>query len=570
MNKLRFFRDSLRERYGASLQRIALDPGFSCPNRLCGAGPCSFCAEDGARARHLQGEMSPQEQVARGVRYVRERYGASEPYIAYFQAFTGTNAPAGILRKVYREFLALANFKMVIIGTRPDCLPDDVIDVLAELQKDYDILVELGVQTACDRTLARIRRGHDFACTADAVRRLNARGIPAAAHLILGLPGETKADWLATADAVAALPFCAVKIHPLLILKGAPLASEYTQSPFPTLNEYEYADALCDVVKRLPEGMTLMRLTAEAEPDDIIAPKWWMKKGQFMEMFTHKFEHRENVFTPCRTEDGSYTLYHPAYRQHFHSLAGAQTESLKKYIEPAKIADLLKQRKSVRVLDIGFGLGCNARAAIHTANETAAGHLEIISLENDPGVLDAALSLPECEQKMFHELKENGTCRTDFASLDILFGDARKSVQQLVADNEKFDAVFLDGFSPDVNPELWTADFLAALKSLMTEQAILVTYSSAYPLFGAIIESGMTVYRTPAFGRRRSGTAAAMIPCPHLEPLSEKDSGITLKSTAGTPYRDPDLNTERDSIFARRKEEVTALRAQGIPKWFKN
>lgn len=279
--------------------------------------------------------MSIPEQIRRGIRYVHDRYHSDGPYIAYFQAFTGTNAPVKKIREIYEQALTEADFRLIIIGTRPDCLPDDCIDYLAELHQRIGVMIELGVQTANDATLKRINRGHDFVCTEDAVRRLHARGIPVAAHLILGLPGETLADMEETARRIAALPFAAVKLHQLLVLKGTRLAAEYAADPFPVLNEYEYADALAAVLKILPGRMFVMRLTAEAEEDGIIAPKWWMKKGQFLEMFTHKFEGEETRFTPCLTEDGTYTLYHPAYRQHFHSLAGASEESMKKYVEPS-------------------------------------------------------------------------------------------------------------------------------------------------------------------------------------------------------------------------------------------
>lgn len=568
MRTIRFFRDELASKFGAALQRIPVDPGFSCPHRSKnGTGGCSFCAADGSRARHLEAGMSLEEQVERGKQYVLTRYGSSGPYIAYFQAFTGTNAPVETIRTVYETVLRLADFRLVIVGTRPDCLPDECLDYLAELNRRIGVLVELGVQTANDATLERINRGHDFACSADAVRRLAARGIPTAAHLILGLPGETRADMEATARAVAALPFRAVKLHQLLVLRGTRLAAEYAANPFPTLNEYEYADALEAVLRILPDSMTVMRLTAEAEPDGVIAPKWWMKKGQFLEMFTRKFEGKETSrFTPCRTGDGTFTLYHPAYRQHFHSLAGAQEESRKKYLEPARLAEKLASGRRIRLLDVGFGLGCNAMSAFRLANEIKAGTLEIISLEADPGVLSAALALPGLpDPALFEELAAKRTVRGSHASIRLIFGDARTTAASLEG---PFDIIFLDGFSPDVNPELWTADFIALLARPLAPDGILTTYSSAYPLFGALFEAGLKIYRSEPFGRRRPGTVASRTALA-LEGLSPKDEAITLKSTAGVPYRDPGLACTRETIFAIRKDEVAKLRAQGMPKWWK-
>lgn len=572
MKKIRFFRDALTEKWGFQLQRIGIDPGFSCPHRSKnGSGGCTFCAGDGNRSRHLDHPMTLAEQVERGKKYVHDRYGSDGPYIAYFQAFTGTNAPVDTIRKVYEEVLALADFRMVIIGTRPDTLPEDCLDYLCELQKRCDLLVELGVQTANDETLQRINRGHDFACTEDAVKRLHARNIPVAAHLILGLPGETEKDWLETARKIAALPFSAIKFHQLMVLQGTKMAAEYAAAPFPTLNEYEYAAALKKVIALLPENMTVMRLNADADTEGIIAPKWWMKKGQFLEMFQQLFAEENSRFTPCRTEDGTYTLYHPAYRQHFHSLAGASEESFKKYIEPADLAARLQKNEvqPLQLLDVGFGLGCNAISAFQLAEKIACRKMEITSLEFDPNVLDAALTLPDQEERkpFFQQLKEQKKLTGQFADLRLIFGDARKCIPE----NKIFDVIFMDGFSPDSNPELWTADFIRELAAHLAPGGIITTYSSAYPLFGAFMEAGLQVFRSEPFGRRRPGTCAVKDneAAAHLNPLSEKDANITIRSTAGIPYRDPGLGSDRETIFELRKEEVARLRAEGMPKWYK-
>lgn len=572
MRVLRFFKDYLTEKYGTALQRIPLDPGFSCPNRAPdGSGGCSFCAGNGGRARHLAPGMTLREQVERGRKYVHDRYGSNGPYIAYFQAFTGTNAPLETLREIYSSVLTLADFPVIAIGTRPDCLPDDCLDYLAELTQTREVWVELGVQTANDITLKKIGRGHDFASAASAAERLAARGISLAAHLILGLPGETPEDWCATARAVAALPFSGVKIHPLLVLKGTRLAREFTASPFPVYSEYEYADALTDILRILPEKTLLLRLTAEADEQEIIAPKWWMKKGQFLEMFRAKFENKDETsrFTPCRTDDGTYTLYHPLYRQHFHSLAGAELESEKKYLEPSGLEEKFKSRSSVRLLDVGFGLGCNALSAIRLAERCRHAKLEIVSLESDPDVIRAALSLPEQstgKRKILESLRNTAEYHSPFAALRIAFGNAAKTVSGFDP-AEKFDAIFLDGFSPDTNPELWTCDFIALLARHLAPDGVLTTYSSAYPVFGALLAAGLQIYQTKPFGRRRPGTAAAFSTDLPLEKFQGKDRAITLNSTAGIPYRDPEFSRTRSEILAARKEESARLRRAGMPKW---
>ncbi|MBR2363796.1 MAG: TIGR01212 family radical SAM protein, partial [Lentisphaeria bacterium] len=182
MKKLVTFHDYLTERYGKALQRLSFDLGLSCPNRKSGnSSGCAFCSAKGARARHLPPDMTLEMQAERGKKYLHERYGFDGPYIAYFQAYTNTYAPLEVLKDLYGKVFSLAEFKMVIISTRPDCLPDDVLDYIASLQEKYDVFLELGVQSANDDTLKKINRGHDFACVEDAVRRASAKGIKCAA-----------------------------------------------------------------------------------------------------------------------------------------------------------------------------------------------------------------------------------------------------------------------------------------------------------------------------------------------------------------------------------------------------
>ncbi|MBQ9336694.1 MAG: TIGR01212 family radical SAM protein [Lentisphaeria bacterium] len=570
MKRIRFFNDLLTEKYGVPLHRIPFDLGLSCPNRAGGAGPCAFCAADGARARHLDAGMDLAAQARAGRDYIRKRYCSDGPYLAYFQAYTNTFAPVPRLRELYSAALATADFKALVIATRPDCLPEECLDYLAELKERYELWLELGVQTANDATLRRIDRGHDFACVQDAVRLAHDRGIHCAAHLILGLPGETEKDHLRTADRIAELPFEAVKMHHLLILKGTPMARMLHEGQVHPLNEYEYASALAKFLRRLPDGMSVMRLSADAPRETVIAPKWWMKKGQFREMFLDFYGHGENPAAPfdfaCRTGDGSYTFYHPGYRQHFHSLAGAGSESDKKYLEPCRIRERLKNGEALTVLEIGFGLGCNASALLRAVRETGRGSLRMVSLESDPAVLSAAALLPDCpEPDMINSLRRCGRYETEGFSLELVIGDARKCLPENIA----ADAVFLDGFSPESNPELWTEDFIGELKKRMKPDGLLATYSSAYPVCGALLKNGFLLYRSEPFGRKRGGLLAALAPQTGPDSLPEKDLLITTRSTAGTPYSDPGLVSSREEILRRHAEKITELRRTGMPKWFR-
>lgn len=610
-----FFNDYIQNKYRKPLYRVPIDLPLSCPHRIKEGGKgCIFCPEDGARARHLKHNLDLKTQVETGIRYVRSRYGSNVGLIAYFQSFTNTNAPIEELKEYYSKVLSFTPFEMVIISTRPDCLPEDVLDYLSELNEKYELWVELGVQTANDKTLKLINRQHDFACVKDAVAKLAARNIKTAAHVILGLPGENICDFRKTAAELAKLPFSGIKIHNLLVLKNTSLAKIYHEqqsgnsSDFPTiipLNEYEYSDVLLDFLKLIPKDWPLMRITADAPPEDIIAPKWWMKKGQFIEYIRDRSTNKnpDCGMPKIKTEDGSYTLYHPEYKQHFHSLAGARTEAEKKFMEPCEIRKQLSLGKNLKILDIGFGLGTNALAAINAAEMVQNGKLSIISLERDQETIKIASDLdpdnqilatlaetlqwnsssslrrpganskntPTLKPSTFHDRTLNsnaGLLRSESAnySINLILGDARRTIQTI---EDKFDAIFLDPFSPDVNPELWTYDFIRELTKRLAPKGVIATYSASFPVRGAMLRCGLTVGETPSFGRKKGGTIASFAPEKISNPLPEKEMNIILRSTAGTPYRDLYLSRTRDEVSEFRKKLVNRLHARGIPKWFK-
>ncbi len=572
MNTIRTLKDYFTERYGNAVQRIPLDLGLSCPHRDSDKrGGCAFCAADGSRAQHLRDGMTLEEQVERGVEYVRTRYNAESTYAAYFQAFTSTNAPAEKLREIYRRVLALANFNTVIISTRPDCLPPDVVDVIAELTTQYDVWVELGVQSANNDTLDLINRGHHFDAVKDAAQRLHERGIKVSAHVILGLPGENIEDYLRTARKIASLPFSGIKVHNLLVLKNTKIERMFRDGEVTPMNEYEYATALALFLREIPENWVVMRLCADAPRDEIVAPNWWMNKTAFTDMFLKMFASGEispDCMKAVRTEDGSYTFYHPKYKQHFHSTAGAWEESARKYLQPCGVAERLKSGKNASILDVGFGMGFNVCSAVELAESIGGkAKLYITTLEFDSAALDAAQRLPERKgAEIVKALAEHGIYESKSARVELMLGDARDSVRYLAA---HYDYIFLDGFTPDTNPELWTIDFISKLKDRLKPDGLLASYCGAYPFKGALLKLGFHLYESTPFGRRKGGTIAALDSAPFLPPISEKDVLIATKSTAGTPYRDPLLRWTREEILRDRTEHVAELRAKGVPKWYK-
>lgn len=576
MNNLRFFKEYLIDKYGHALYRIPIDLPLGCPNRENNFGEgCIYCAEDGNRARHLKYKLDLAGQVKSGIDFATRRYGAQAPYIAYFQSFTNTHGTIEELRSFYNEVLTQADFKMVIIGTRPDCLGDEIIELLREIAVKYELWVELGVQTSNDETLKLIRRGHDFAAVKNATKKMAEAGISCAAHIILGLPGETIKDYRQTARDIAVLPFKAVKLHNLLILKNTPLAKMFADKSFvpavKPLNEYEYAQAAAEFLRLIPNDYFVMRLNTDAPEKELVAPKWWMKKGQFLNFFKKYYVSgsQESAFQSVKTEDGSLSLYHPKYRQHFHTLAGASSEAEKKFIEAVKLRRLLEKQKNVKLLDIGFGLGYNAVAAVNAAESIKSGKIQITTLENDIQVLSVSLELFDegtLHKEILKSLLDTGTWQGEFAEIILIVGDARNSVLEL---KDKFDCIFMDGFSPDKNPELWTYDFILELTRRLEQKGLIVTYSSAYPVRGAMLRCGLYVGQTDAFGRRRSGTIAAFEKDDFFEDLSQKEFNLILKSSAGTAYRDPGLHNNTKDILQRKSRLISRLRRLGVPKWYK-
>jgi radical SAM protein (TIGR01212 family) len=235
--------------------------------------------------------MSIGRQMAKGLGRLRQRYGAQK-FIAYFQSFTNTYAPLEHLRSLYQEALACPGVVGLSIGTRPDCLSDEVLDLLAEINRDYLVWLELGLQSAHDLTLQRLNRGHDVACFTAAVARAAARGLETVAHVILGLPGEDFVQMAATAAYLARLPLGGVKIHLLYVTRDAALASLYRRGDYRCLTETEYVSAVVDFLELLPPEMVIHRLTGDPHPGELLAPEWCLHKSRVLNLIQGEFARR--------------------------------------------------------------------------------------------------------------------------------------------------------------------------------------------------------------------------------------------------------------------------------------
>jgi len=286
-------RSFLQRRFGCRVHKITLDAHFTCPN-LDGSkaiGGCIFCHQGSGHS--TLGALSVAEQLARGKAYLRRRHKA-ERFLAYFQRYTNTYAPVETLRHLYDEALAVEDVVGLVVGTRPDCAPDPVLDLLEEYARRTYVAVEYGLQSIHDRTLERVNRAHGSAEFVDAVHRTAGRGIHTCAHVMLGLPGETRADMLATAQAIAALPLDGIKIHLTYVLKHTVLGDMYLEGQYRPLEITEYVETVCDFLERLPPGMVVHRLTGDPPRDLLLAPQWALQKWQVLNAIHTELARRDS------------------------------------------------------------------------------------------------------------------------------------------------------------------------------------------------------------------------------------------------------------------------------------
>lgn len=270
----------LKQRFGEAVYRISVDGGFTCPNvdGTVARGGCIFCDNRSFSPARRQSRASIAEQIRRGRQAMQHRYGARR-FIAYFQPATNTYAPIDKLRRLYDEALAQPDIIGLAVGTRPDCVPDPVLELLAEYAERTYVELELGLQTIHDPSLEWMNRGHDAAAFFDAVARASQFDFDLCVHVILGLPTESREQMLATIDAVAAIPVHGIKIHNLYIAKGTPLEGAFLEGRCDLLSRREYVELVCDCLERLPPEMVIHRLTGDAPPEYLVAPDWCLDKA---------------------------------------------------------------------------------------------------------------------------------------------------------------------------------------------------------------------------------------------------------------------------------------------------
>ena len=287
-----------KRKYGERLQKIVLDAGFTCPNRdgKVGRGGCTYCDNAAFHPSYSTAGKSLHQQLDEGIEFHKVRYRTTEHYLAYFQSFSNTYAPLERLKEFYEEALAHPQVVGLVIGTRPDCVDEQKLDYLAELAKSHVVIVEYGIESCYDSTLARINRGHDFETARRAVQMTAERGIDVGVHFILGLPGETKEMMLDACSMINDLPVRSVKFHQLQIVKGTRMEKEFAECPedFEKFSLDEYLDFFVDILERLRPTLSIERFVGEVPPRFVNETPWGLIRNvELLRLLDRRLETRD-------------------------------------------------------------------------------------------------------------------------------------------------------------------------------------------------------------------------------------------------------------------------------------
>lgn len=283
----------LKRLYPFKVQKISLDAGFTCPNRdgRCGYGGCTYCNNQTFSPSYCHRNKSITTQLEEGRNFFSRKYPEMK-YLAYFQAYTNTYATLDELKRKYEEALAYPDVVGVVIGTRPDCMPDALLDYLEQLHRQVSVAVEYGIESTSDITLKRINRGHSYADTVKAVCRTAERGIPVGGHVILGLPGETRAQIVEQAMTLSALPLTVLKMHQLQIIRGTRMAEEFACCPedFHLFDVDSYMEVVVDYIEHLRPDLVLERFVSQSPDGLLVAPRWGLKNHEFVHLLQKRMQ----------------------------------------------------------------------------------------------------------------------------------------------------------------------------------------------------------------------------------------------------------------------------------------
>ncbi len=291
------YSEYFKKAFGQRVQKVAVDAGFTCPNRdgTKGVGGCTYCDNDSFNPSYCQPTKSVAQQISEGVEFHSRRYRRAKDFLAYFQPYSNTYAPLEQLKQLYSEALAVEGVIGLVIGTRPDCVNDEILDYIATLSQTHYVILEYGLESCYDTTLRRINRGHSWDESVSAIEKSAQRGIKTGAHLIFGLPGESREEMLAEAAMVSALPLDNIKFHQLQIIKGTRMAEEYLATPdsFQLFKMEEYLDFMIQFIEQLNPSFVIERFAGEVPPRFLVSAPWSnLRNDEFNRLLEQKLEER--------------------------------------------------------------------------------------------------------------------------------------------------------------------------------------------------------------------------------------------------------------------------------------
>jgi hypothetical protein len=290
----RFFGDYLWSKYGCRVLKLPINAGFGCPNRNIKPGNtgCIYCSDDGSASPSIKGISDIKLQMS-AAKNNFDRIDVNTRFIAYFQAFTNTNAAVKILKETYDAAVRSENVIGLMIGTRPDCLSDEILDLISGYMKDqFELWLEIGMQSMHNPSLEFLKRGHDHRSTLDSVKRARMRNIPVCLHIILGIPGETWNDMMDTALEINRLEIQGIKFHHLHVIQNTALSAIYKSGHIKLLTMDEYVSTLCDFIERLSENIIIHRIAGDRSADSLVAPSWGLHKGTVIKAVNDEFKKR--------------------------------------------------------------------------------------------------------------------------------------------------------------------------------------------------------------------------------------------------------------------------------------
>ena len=292
------YSDYFRKEYGERVQKISINAGFTCPNRdgKVGRGGCTFCDNRAFNPSYDDAHTSVTEQIKKGMEFHKKRYRKATSYLAYFQAFSSTYADLPHLQELYEEALSVPEVRGIVVGTRPDCVDEEMLDYFAELSKRCHLVLEYGIESMLNNTLLRVNRGHNVEKSHWAVEETARRGIHVGGHFIIGLPGEERSDFLDMAMELADWPLDSVKFHQLQLIKGTAMAREFEKNPegFPSFAMGDYLELMMEIVELLPPRLVIDRIAGEVIPGMGLREGWGIRYDGVLKAFEKLLEENDS------------------------------------------------------------------------------------------------------------------------------------------------------------------------------------------------------------------------------------------------------------------------------------